>query len=79
MEIFHYNQRRATHVRILILWTPVYVLEHIPEVHQCYFNYDEEGFQQWAEGIGPLTETVIRILPYMHSTPQQGYKSCVSR
>ena len=41
MEIFH-NQRNASYVWFFSTADPVYVLEHMPEAHRRYLNYNEE-------------------------------------
>ena len=44
VEIFRYNQRIASCVKGFRAVDPVYVLEHMPEAHRRYLNYNEESF-----------------------------------
>lgn len=78
IEVFYQNQRIASHVRVAYSAEPIYNPEHMTVEHRKYLNYNQEGFLQWAEDIGPSTRVVVASIMNAHKVPQQGYKSCAS-
>ena len=45
----------------------------MPEKHQKYSEWDRDRFINWANKIGPNTETVVANLLDSYSLEQQGY------
>lgn len=57
---------------------PVYILEHMPEKHREFLEYNTESFLDWGQTLGHSTFIVVKHFLYMHKVEQQGYKSCAS-
>ena len=78
IEIFYHNHRIASHVRKMHSAEPVYILEHMPENHRRFLEYNTESFLDWGKNMGHSTLLVVKHFLYMHKVEQQGYKSCAS-
>ena len=50
----------------------------MPSKHREYLKYNTDDFREWSKGIDNSTEEVIRYFLTSGSTPEQGYKACVS-
>jgi transposase len=78
VEIFYGGNRIASHVRLR--GRPGQyrtVLEHMPEHHQQYTQWNAERFIAWARGIGEKTETVVAAILASRQVEQQTYKACI--
>lgn len=77
VEIFHADQRVASHVRRSQRAGHVTVNEHMPKAHQRYANMTPASLIQGAARIGPnaaiLVERMMRARPH----PEQGYRSAM--
>lgn len=79
VEVFYRGSRVAAHVRLETAQRdPVVKLEHMPEAHRKYIQYNAEEFAAWASGIGRNTADVVRYFLTSGKEVEQGYKSCAS-
>jgi len=79
VEIFYKNKRIASHRR-LYGQPGQYssVLEHMPDKHRDYTQWNAERFIRWARDIGPNTEKVVGGIIASRKVEQQGYKTCLA-
>ena len=77
IEVFHHNNRIATHVKKEYSPEPIYIPEHMPENHRKYLTYNDEYFNEWSEDIGPSVNRVIHYFLESHRDSREGYASCV--
>ena len=79
VEVFFKGDRVASHQRIATFQTqPVVKPEHMPEKHRMYLRYNTGDFRAWAKTVGDSTETVMDHFLKSGSSPEQGYKNCVT-
>jgi hypothetical protein len=79
VEVFFKGDRVASHQRIATFQTqPVVKPEHMPEKHRRYLRYNADDFRAWAKTVGDSTETVMDHFLKSGSSPEQGYKNCVT-
>lgn len=79
IEVFYNNHRIASHRRLY--GRPGQystVVEHMPENHQNYLQWDGDRFIRWAETVGPNTAATVKAVLASHKVEQQGYKSCLA-
>ena len=79
IEVFYNNHRIASHRRLF--GRPGQyssIVEHMPEKHQNYLQWDGERFIRWAETVGPNTAVAIRAILASHKVEQQSYRSCLA-
>ena len=76
IEIYHQNQRIACHVRCD---QPGYSTEqeHMPANHRWYLTWSPQRFSQWAQQVGPHTESLIMAVLESRRHPEQGYRTCL--
>jgi hypothetical protein len=79
VEIFYKGKRIASHKR-LYGYSGQYstTLEHMPEKHQQYTQWNTERFTRWASGIGSNTEQVVKAIIASRKVEQQSYKTCIA-
>ena len=53
------------------------VMEHMPEDHQKYLEWNGDRFRKWAERIGINTYTVVNAILDSKSVEQQTYREVV--
>ena len=79
VEVFFKGDRVASHQRLAGFQTqPVVKPEHMPEKHRRYLRYNADDFRAWAKTVGDSTETVMDHFLKSGSSPEQGYKNCVT-
>ncbi|ACV63035.1 integrase catalytic subunit [Desulfofarcimen acetoxidans DSM 771] len=78
IEIF-YNQNRIASHRRLYGRKGQYstIVEHMPEDHQKYLEWNGDRFRKWAEQIGSNTHQVVDAILTSKRVEQQTYKSCM--
>ncbi len=79
IEVFYNNNRVASHRRLY--GSPGQystIVEHMPENHQDYLQWNGERFIRWAEQVGPATLVTVRAILASYKVEQQGYKSCLA-
>ena len=79
VEVFYKGNRIASHKR-LYGHSGQYstVVEHMPEKHRQYTQWNAERFIQWASEIGPFTEQAVKAIIASRKVEQQSYKTCVA-
>jgi len=79
VEIFYQNVRIASHRR-LSGHPGQYgtVIEHMPEKHRQYTQWNAERFMRWASDIGPYTLTTVKAIIASKKVEEQSYKTCIA-
>jgi transposase len=79
VEVFYQNARIASHRR-LYGHPGQYstVIEHMPEKHRQYTQWNAERFIKWASDIGPCTQQAIKAIIASRKVEEQSYKSCIA-
>jgi transposase len=79
VEILYNGTRIASHKR-LYGFPGQYstVIEHMPENHRDYVQWNAERFIRWACDIGPNTERTIRAVIAARKVEEQSYKTCIA-
>jgi transposase len=79
VEVFFQGTRIASHRRLYGLPGQYStVVEHMPEKHRQYTQWNAERFIRWAADIGPFTEQAVKALLASRKVEQQSYKSCIA-
>jgi len=79
VEVFYQNTRIASHRR-LYGHSGQYstVIEHMPEKHRQYTQWNAERFFRWAADIGPCTQEVVKKIIASRKVEEQSYKTCIA-
>ena len=78
IEIFYNHNRIASHRRLKGRSGQYStIIEHMPEDHKKYLEWNGDRFRKWAEGIGINTYTVINAILTSKRVEQQAYRSCM--
>jgi transposase len=77
VEIFNKGHRVATHIRSFKPGKFVTEPAHRPASHQKYLEWTPSRIVQWANSVGPNTETLINKIIKSKIHPEQGYRSCL--
>ena len=78
VEVFYNGLRICSHPRLYgRLGQYSTTIQHMPQTHQQYLEWDGERFISWAKSIGTHTTVVIKSILISHKVEQQGYKSCM--
>jgi transposase len=79
VEIFYKGNRIASHKR-LYGHSGQYStnIEHMPEKHRQYTQWNAERFIKWACDIGPFTEQTVKSIIASRKVEQQSYKTCIA-
>ena len=78
IEVFYNHNRIASHRRLYGRKGQYStILEHMPEDHQKYLEWNGDRFRKWAERIGINTYKVINAILTAKRVEQQSYKSCM--
>lgn len=78
IEVFYNHNRIASHRRLYGRKGQYStILEHMPEDHQKYLEWNGDRFRKWAERIGINTYKVIHAILTSKRVEQQSYKSCM--
>jgi transposase len=79
VEIFYQGKRIASHKR-LYGHPGQYstVLEHMPEKHRQYTQWNAERFVRWASDIGVNTLQAVKAIIASRKAEQQSYKTCIA-
>ena len=78
VEIFYNHNRIASHRR-LHGRSGQYstVIEHMPQEHQEYLEWNGNRFRKWADSIGINTSKVVDAILTSGRVEQQSYRSCM--
>ncbi len=77
IEIFHEDQRVASHARTSGNRRHSTVLDHMPPNHRAYADWTPERLIRWASKIGPNTSTLIEVILKERKHPVQGFRTCL--
>jgi transposase len=79
VEVFYKNLRIASHKR-LYGYSGQYstVIEHMPEKHRQYTQWNAERFIKWACDIGSYTQQAVKAIIASRKVEEQSYKSCIA-
>lgn len=77
IEIFHNNQRIASHIRNYRKGTHTTINEHMPTKHQKHMQWTPGRFLNWAKSIGPQTLILTKHILEKKEHPEQGYRACL--
>ena len=79
VEIFYQNARIASHRR-LCGHPGQYntVIEHMPDKHKEYTQWNAKRFIRWASDIGPCTEQAVKAIIASRKVEEQSYKTCIA-
>jgi len=79
VEIFYKSNRIASHKR-LYGYSGQYStnVEHMPEKHRQYTQWNAERFTRWASDIGPHTLKAVNAIIGSRKVEQQSYKTCIA-
>ena len=74
IEIFHRGERVAAHARSGQRYGFSSNPEHMPEAHRRHFA-GGDAVLGWAQGVGPMTEALVRRLLEANPIREQGWRS----
>jgi transposase len=77
IEIFHKNQRVASHLRSCKRGGYTTVPEHMPKAHQKQLDWSPGRILNWAAQIGPHAASLCHAILDSRRHPEHGYKSCL--
>lgn len=77
VELFHKNQRVASHARSHIRGRHTTDTAHMPKAHQKHLEWTPTRIIQWAGTIGPSTRALAEAILTERRHPEQGYRSCL--
>ena len=79
VEVFYKNLRIASHRR-LYGHPGQYstVIEHMPDKHRQYTQWNAQRFIKWAGDIGPHTEQAVKAIIASRKVEEQSYKTCIA-
>lgn len=78
IEVFFNHNRIASHRRLYGRKGQYStIVEHMPEDHQKYLEWNGDRFRKWAKGIGVNTHSVVDAILTSKRVEQQTYKSCM--
>jgi transposase len=78
IEIFYKHNRIASHHRLCGRKGQYStILEHMPEDHQKYLEWNGDRFRKWAQDIGTNTYMAVDAILTSKRVEQQTYRSCM--
>lgn len=78
LEVFYNHNRIASHCRLYGRQGQYStIVEHMPEDHQKYLEWNGERFRKWADRIGSNIYQVVNAMLSSKRVEQQAYKSCM--
>lgn len=78
IEVFYNHNRIASHKRLYGRKGQYStIIQHMPEDHQKYLEWNGDRFRKWAEKVGPNTYKVINAVLTSKSVEQQTYRGCM--
>jgi len=79
VEVFYQGKRIASHKRLYGHCGQYSTnVEHMPEKHRQYTQWNAERFMRWASDIGPCTEQAVKAIIASRKVEQQSYKTCIA-
>lgn len=77
IEIFHKNERIASHTLNSKKGHHSTIKAHMPKGHREYSDWSPERLSKWAEKVGPSTKELITRVMESRTHPEQGFRSCL--
>jgi transposase len=79
VEVFYQNVRISSHRR-MHGHPGQYstVIEHMPEKHRQYTQWNARRFIRWASNIGPCTQQTVQAIIASRKVEEQSYKTCIA-
>ena len=78
IEVFYNHNRISSHKRLFGRKGQYgTIIEHMPQEHQKYLEWDGNRFRKWAEEIGISTYKAVDAILTSKRVEQQTYKSCM--
>ena len=77
VEVFHKNQRVASHRVSLVKGGHTTVAEHMPPRHAKMAEWTPERVTAWADKMGGATCQVVTEIMARRQHPQQGFRACL--
>lgn len=77
VEVFHKNQRVASHVRSPRRGAHTTCPEHMPKAHHKQQQWSPGRILNWAAQTGPHTAALCQAILQERHHPEQGYRSCL--
>ncbi|HWM70068.1 MAG TPA: IS21 family transposase [Steroidobacteraceae bacterium] len=77
VEVFHRNERVASHVRSYQRGAHTTISEHMPKSHRGHAEWTPDRLIHWGASIGTNTREVVEHLLKSKSHPEQGYRACL--
>jgi len=78
VEVFHRDNRVATHLRIPPDGRRHSTLpEHMPSSHRRFADWTLERIKRQAGEVGPSTSALVEIILRERPHPEQGFRSCI--
>jgi transposase len=79
VEVFYQNARIASHRRLYGHPSQYStVIEHMPEKHRQYTQWNAQRFIRWAADIGPCTLKAVQAIIASRKVEEQSYKTCIA-
>lgn len=79
VEIYYQGTRICSHKRLYGRKGQYATnIDHMPENHQLYSEWDSNRFKRWAQNIGPNTREVVDKMFSAYRVEEQAYKGCLS-
>ena len=77
IEIFHKDQRVASHARTSGNRKHTTVMDHMPSNHRAYADWTPERLCRWAAKVGPNTAALVEVIMRERKHPVQGFRACL--
>ena len=79
VEVFYKEKRIASHKRLYGHYGQYSTtVEHMPEKHRQYTQWNAERFIRWASDIGSFTQQAVKAIIASRKVEQQSYKTCIA-
>jgi len=77
VEVFHRNDRVASHMRSYVKFKHTTTPAHMPASHQKHAEWTPTRILGWARTVGPMTEMLAQAILAERRHPEHGYRSCL--
>ena len=77
VEIFHKNNRVASHLRDDTEGRHTTCVEHMPKSHQAHLEWTPSRIISWGRKAGESTAQLMEAIMNSRRHPEQGYRSCL--
>ena len=77
VEVFHENQRIASHKRQYGIGPAVTLPEHMPSNHKAYAKWTPARISSWATEMGSSVRELCEGIMARRAHPEQGFRACL--